>query len=151
MSSERTFIIVKPDGVQRGLVGEILGRFEKRGYKIVALKATKVTKEFAGKHYADLSSKPFYDGLCTYLASSTLVCAVIEGKDIVKQARSMIGATNPLASAPGTIRGDFSIDVGRNVIHGSDSVDNANKEIALWFKPEEVAAWDSCAKNWIYE
>ncbi|KIV93119.1 Nucleoside diphosphate kinase [Exophiala mesophila] len=151
MSTEQTFIAVKPDGVQRGLVGDIISRFEKRGYKLVALKLVTPSKEHLEKHYADLSEKPFFKGLVTYMLSGPIVAMVWEGRDAVKTGRTILGATNPLASAPGTIRGDYAIDVGRNVCHGSDSVENGKKEIALWFKPEEVASYKSAQFDWIYE
>ncbi|KAL8357127.1 hypothetical protein RB601_008877 [Gaeumannomyces tritici] len=129
MADEQTFIAIKPDGVQRGLVGPIISRFEQRGYKLVAIKLTKPGAEHLKEHYADLKDKPFFAGLV----------------------ESLLGATNPLVSAPGTIRGDFAIDVGRNVCHGSDSVENAKKEIALWFKAGEVVDWASENAKWIYE
>ncbi|CEH16658.1 nucleoside diphosphate kinase [Ceraceosorus bombacis] len=133
MATEQTYIMVKPDGVQRGLVGEIIGRFEKRGYKLVAAKLVHASVEHLEKHYADLKGKPFFPGLVKYMASGPVMALVFQGKDVVKQGRVLLGATNPLASAPGTIRGDFGIDVGRNICHGSDGVESAKKEIALWF------------------
>merc|ERR1712151_1373078 len=145
--TERTFIAIKPDGVQRGLVADILGRFEKRGYKLVAMKLCMPGKA----HHSDLSSKPFFAGLVEYMNSGPICAMVWEGKDAVKQGRSMLGATNPLASAPGSIRGDFCIDVGRNICHGSDAVDSAEKEIALWFEPEELMSYKHAAESWIYE
>ncbi|XP_031112579.1 nucleoside diphosphate kinase 1 [Ipomoea triloba] len=147
---EQTFIMIKPDGVQRGLVGEIIGRFEKKGFSLKGLKLITVDRAFAEKHYADLSSKPFFNGLVEYIVSGPVVAMVWEGKGVVVTGRKIIGATNPLESAPGTIRGDFAIDIGRNVIHGSDSVESAGKEIALWF-PEGVTAWRSELHPWIYE
>ncbi|XP_050416240.1 nucleoside diphosphate kinase B [Patella vulgata] len=151
MSDERTFIAVKPDGVQRGLVGDIIARFEKRGYKLVALKMEQATEEHLKKHYADLSSKPFFAGLVKFMSSGPLVAMVWEGKDVVKQGRAMLGETNPLTSKPGSIRGDYSIDMGRNICHGSDSVDSANKEIKLWFKDEEVCNYKRVNDCWVYE
>jgi len=148
---ERTFIAVKPDGVQRGLVGEVISRFERKGYQLVAMKLEKVSKEHAEKHYIDLKDKPFYGGLCDYMSSGPLVAMVWQGKNIVKGGRTLIGATNPQESAPGTIRGDFCIDVGRNMIHGSDTVENANKEIALWFGEKELVDWTPCEKAFVYE
>ncbi|SCZ96651.1 BZ3500_MvSof-1268-A1-R1_Chr4-4g07517 [Microbotryum saponariae] len=130
---EQTYIMIKPDGVNRGLVGEIIARFEKRGYKLVALKMVTASVEHLEKHYEDLKSKAFFPGLVKYMASGPVVAMVWEGKDAVKTGRVLLGATNPLASAPGTIRGDFAIDVGRNVCHGSDAVESAKAEIALWF------------------
>lgn len=147
---EQTFIMIKPDGVQRRLVGEVIKRFENRGYKLVALKMMSVSQKHAEDHYADLSSKPFFPGLIKYIISGPVVAMVWEGKDVVKQGRNMVGATNPLESAAGTIRGDFCIDVGRNIIHGSDAVESAKKEIALWF-PEGVGAYASHSDPWIYE
>ncbi|EEH05396.1 nucleoside diphosphate kinase [Histoplasma capsulatum var. duboisii H88] len=150
-ASEQTFIAIKPDGVQRGLVGPIISRFESRGYKLAAIKLVTPSKEHLEKHYEDLSSKPFFKGLVTYMLSGPICAMVWEGRDAVKTGRAILGATNPLASAPGTIRGDFAIDVGRNVCHGSDSVENAKKEIALWFKPEELVQYQQSQANWIYE
>ncbi|XXG43745.1 hypothetical protein AAC387_Pa01g3714 [Persea americana] len=147
---EQTFIMIKPDGVQRGLVGEIIGRFEKKGFSLKGLKLVNVEQPFAEKHYQDLSSKPFFPKLVDYIISGPVVAMVWEGKNIVTTGRKIIGATNPSDSAPGTIRGDFSIDIGRNVIHGSDSVESARKEIALWF-PEGTANWQSSLHPWIYE
>ncbi|KEI41040.1 uncharacterized protein L969DRAFT_72734 [Mixia osmundae IAM 14324] len=138
MASEQTYIMIKPDGVQRGLVGEIISRFEKRGFKLVALKLVQATKEHLEKHYEDLKEKKFFPGLVNYMASGPVICMVWEGKDVVKTGRVMLGATNPLASNPGTIRGDYAIDVGRNVCHGSDAVESAKHEIGLWF-PEGKA------------
>ena len=147
---EQTYIMIKPDGVQRGLVGEIIKRFERRGYTLKAMKMQEVTKAHAEKHYEDLSSKPFFGGLVDYMCSAPVVAMVWEGKDVVKTGRKIIGATNPLASEPGTIRGDFCIDVGRNIIHGSDAVDAAQREIALWF-PEGVCGYVPHMTPWVYE
>merc|ERR1711907_818815 len=149
--TERTFIAIKPDGVQRGLVSDIIGRFEKRGYKLVALKLCMPGKAHLEEHYSDLSSKPFFAGLVEYMNSGPICCMVWEGKDAVKQGRAMLGETNPLASKPGTIRGDFCVDLGRNICHGSDAVESANHEIALWFNESELNSWESHSKNWIYE
>lgn len=151
MADERTYIMVKPDGVQRGLVGEIIARFEKRGFFLRALKQTLPSEELLKKHYSDLSEKPFFPKLVKYMLSGPVVCMVWEGKGVVATGRKMLGETNPLNSAPGTIRGDFCIDVGRNICHGSDSVESAKKEIALWFKPEEVNEWKAHSHDWIYE
>ncbi|KAL9672935.1 hypothetical protein QQ045_029188 [Rhodiola kirilowii] len=147
---EQTFIMIKPDGAQRGLVGEIISRFEKKGFTLRGLKLINVDSAFAEKHYADLSAKPFFNGLVEYIISGPVVAMVWEGKNVVKTGRTIIGATNPADSAPGTIRGDFAVDIGRNVIHGSDSVESANKEIALWF-PEGVVEWQCSLRPWIYE
>lgn len=131
-------------------VGKIIQRFEEKGFFLKALKLEVVERSLAEEHYADLASKPFFTGLVDFICSGPVVCMVWEGKEVVKTGRVLIGATNPLASAPGTIRGDFCIDVGRNVIHGSDSVESALKEISLWF-PEGVAEYDHTGRNWIYE
>ncbi|KAN0025634.1 hypothetical protein ACTFIV_007066 [Dictyostelium citrinum] len=135
---ERTFLAVKPDGVARGLVGEIIARYEKKGFVLVGLKQLVPTKDLAEAHYAEHKERPFFGGLVSFITSGPVVAMVFEGKGVVASARLMIGVTNPLASAPGSIRGDFGVDVGRNIIHGSDSVESANREIALWFKPEEL-------------
>merc|ERR1739848_203072 len=148
---ERTFIAIKPDGVQRGLVGNIITRFENRGYKLVAMKLTQPGQAHLEEHYSDLSSKPFFAGLVSYMNSGPICAMVWEGLDVVKQGRRMLGETNPLASAPGTIRGDFCTDLGRNICHGSDAVESANAEIALWFNENELQSWESHSKNWIYE
>nr|XP_020136565.1 nucleoside diphosphate kinase B isoform X2 [Microcebus murinus] len=152
---ERTFIAVKPDGVQRGLVGEIIKRFEQKGFRLVALKLLRVTRppseEHLKQHYIDLKDPHFFPGLVKYMNSGPIVAMVWEGLNVVKTGRVMLGETNPADSKPGTIRGDFCIQVGRNIIHGSDSVKSAEKEISLWFKPEELVDYKSCAHDWIYE
>jgi nucleoside-diphosphate kinase len=148
---ERTFIMVKPDGVQRGLVGDIISRFEKKGYFLVALKQMLPSEDLLKEHYADLSQKGFFAGLIQYMKSGPVVAMVWEGKGVVLTGRKMLGETNPLNSNPGTIRGDFCIDIGRNICHGSDSVESAKREIGLWFKPEEVCEWKSHSHEWIYE
>ena len=131
---------LQPDGVQRGLVGEIIARFEKKGFKLQALKLYSPERTLLEQHYADLSSKGFFAGLIEYMASGPVCCMVWEGLGAVKTGRVMLGATKPSDSAPGTIRGDFAMDVGRNICHGSDSVENAEREISLWF-PEGVNSW----------
>merc|ERR1719270_694425 len=150
-SAERTYIMIKPDGVQRGIVGNIINRFETKGYKLIAMKTTKATKEILENHYSDLTEKPFFPKLRDYMLSGPVVCMVWEGKEAVSTGRKMLGATNPLESAPGTIRGDFCIEVGRNICHGSDSVENAEREIGLWFEGSEILEWTSHSKDWIYE
>ncbi|KAG9640142.1 nucleoside diphosphate kinase, partial [Aureobasidium melanogenum] len=150
-SSEQTFIAIKPDGVQRGLIGPIISRFENKGFKLSAIKLTTPGQEHLEKHYSDLSDKPFFRSLISYMSSGPICAMVWEGRDAVKTGRTLLGATNPLASAPGTIRGDFAIDVGRNVCHGSDTVENAQKEIALWFKKDELNSWKLAQNDWIYE
>ena len=148
---ERTFIMLKPDAVQRGLMGEIIERFEVRGFKLVALKFMQAGQELLETHYSDLSKKPFFPELIRYMKSGPVVPMVFEGLNAVKQGRSMLGATNPRDSAPGTIRGDLCVDVGRNIIHGSDSVESAVKEISLWFSSEELSQWRPCQVEWVYE
>lgn len=149
--TERTFIAVKPDGVQRGLVSDIIARFEKRGYKLTGIKMIHATQELLDQHYAEHVGKPFYPKMAAFMSSGPIVAMVWEGRNAVKQGRTMLGATNPCESAPGTIRGDFGIDLGRNVCHGSDSVESAEREIALWFKKEELVQWTSEQSTWIYE
>ncbi|CAN8065357.1 unnamed protein product [Agarophyton chilense] len=149
--AEQSFIMIKPDGVQRGLVSEIIGRFERRGYKLVAMKLIKPTLKLAEEHYADLSERSFFPALTGFLSSSPVVAMVWSGEDIVVQGRAMIGATNPLKSSPGTIRGDLAIVTGKNIIHGSDSVENAKKEISLWFSEDELCEYEKCTETWIYE
>ncbi|BGP54141.1 hypothetical protein JCM8202_003143 [Rhodotorula sphaerocarpa] len=148
---EQTYIMIKPDGVQRGLVGEIVSRFERRGYKLVAMKLVAPGVKHLEEHYADLKEKSFFPGLIKYMSSGPVCAMVWEGKDAVKTGRVMLGATNPLASSPGTIRGDYAIDVGRNICHGSDSVESAKKEIALWFGSEGVQQYNRSIDSWINE
>lgn len=148
---ERTFLAIKPDGVQRGLVGEIIGRLEARGFTLVGLKFLSVSRQLAEQHYGVHREKPFFSGLVEFITSGPVVAMVWEGDGVVAAARKMIGATNPLTSEPGTIRGDFGINIGRNIIHGSDAVDTAQSEIALWFKDEELVSWQPSLSSWIYE
>ncbi|KAL4853430.1 ABC transporter G family member 7 [Chlorella vulgaris] len=147
-NSERSFIMVKPDGVHRGLVGDVIKRFEQRGYKLVGIKVLVPSRELASKHYAEHDGKPFFPKLVDFLSSGAVVACVFEGKDVVKTGRTMIGATNPLASAPGTLRADFAVDMGRNIIHGSDSVESAMREIALWFNADELATYATATQAW---
>ena len=151
MAKERTYIMIKPDGVQRGLIGPIITRFEQRGFKLVAMKLVSPGKAHLEKHYADLSSKGFFAGLIEYMNSGPVCAMVWEGDNAVLTGRKMLGATKPFDSAPGTIRGDYCIDVGRNIIHGSDSVESANHEIALWFHEGELTHWESHSHGQIYE
>jgi nucleoside-diphosphate kinase len=151
-NKERTFIMIKPDGVHRGIVGEIIKRFEQKGFKLVAMKFMWASEEHLKTHYADLSTKCFFPALIKYMSSGPVVPMVWEGKNVVKTGRVMLGETDPFKSAPGTIRGDFCIEMGRNICHGSDAVESAEKEIALWFGGDkEVVEWTSCAKDWVYE
>eukprot|EP00835_Amoeboradix_gromovi_P002568 NODE_148_length_17471_cov_0.413136.p11 type:complete len:149 gc:universal NODE_148_length_17471_cov_0.413136:733-287(-) len=147
---EQTYIMVKPDGVVRNLTGEIIKRFEQRGYKLVGLKLVKPSKEHLEKHYSDLKEKPFFPKMINYMLSGPVVAMVYEGNNAVKMGRMMLGATNPADSLPGSIRGDFSIDIGRNICHGSDTVENAKKEIQLWF-PEGVVSYEQPMQSKIYE
>lgn len=144
MAIERTFIAVKPDGVKRGLIGEVLKRFEMRGYKIIGLKMLQVTPEQAAAHYAEHVGKPFYDGLVKFITAAPVVAIALEGEDVVAQARRIMGATDPNKAEIGTIRADFGQAMNRNIVHGSDSVESANRELAIYFKSEELM---SGAKN----
>ena len=152
LAIERTFIAIKPDGVARHLTGKIIDRFLTKGYHLVGLKLLVPTKSLAEEHYEDLKSKPFYNGLVEYISNgkAPVVAMVFEGIDAVKTGRKLIGATNPLQSEPGTIRGDFCVEIGRNIIHGSDSVDAASKEISLWFKPTELFNTKHSQQEWVY-
>ena len=138
MTIERTFIAVKPDGVKRGLVGEVLKRFESRGYKVIGLKMLQVTPEQAAAHYAEHVGKPFYDGLVKFITSAPIVAIALEGEDVVNQARRIMGATDPNKAEIGTIRADFGQAMNRNIIHGSDSVESAERELAIYFKQSEL-------------
>ncbi|XP_076900878.1 nucleoside diphosphate kinase 3-like [Bidens hawaiensis] len=147
---ERTFIAIKPDGVQRGLISEIIARFERKGFKLVAIKLVTPTKSFAQKHYHDLKERPFFDGLCDFLSSGPVLAMAWEGEGVIKYGRKLIGATDPQKSEPGTIRGDLAVVVGRNIIHGSDGPETAKDEINLWFKPEELTNYTSNQEKWVY-
>jgi nucleoside-diphosphate kinase len=148
---ERTLIIIKPDGVQRGLVGEIVTRFERRGFRFVALKFMLPSRELAEKHYAIHQGKPFYEGLVNYITSSPVLVMALEGTNAIAAARGTVGATRPHEAAPGSIRGDFGLEVGRNLVHASDSVENGLAEIALWFTPDELVTWGRNDDAWVFE
>lgn len=148
---QRTLVIVKPDGVQRGLVGPILSRLEARGLKIVGLKLVSVASELAARHYAEHLGKPFYEGLLGYITSAPVVVACVEGTSAVQMVRNAVGATNPLNSAPGTIRGDYALDIGRNLIHASDAPETAERELALWFSDAELVSYTRETDRWIFE
>lgn len=148
---ERTFLMIKPDGVQRNLVGEIIQRFETKGFTLVGLKLMSVSRELAEQHYAVHKDKGFFAGLIEFITSGPVVAMVWEGNGIISSARKIIGATNPLNAEPGTIRGDFGVTVGRNLIHGSDALETAQQEIKLWFKDEELVSWQPTINPWIYE
>lgn len=148
---ERTLILVKPDAMQRGLAGEIISRLERRGLKIVAMKVIKMDKAMAKRHYAVHEGKPFFEGLVNYITACPIIAAVFEGKRAVEAARNTMGATNPVDAAMGTIRGDLSVEIGRNLVHGSDSTENAQKEIALFFAPGEIVSYSRDVDRWITE
>jgi nucleoside-diphosphate kinase len=151
MTVERTFAMVKPDGVQRGLAGEIVRRYEARGLKIVGLKLMNVPRTMAEEHYAEHKGKPFYNGLVDYITSGPVVALCLEGKNAVNVVRAMNGATKPWDAAPGTIRGDLALDIGRNVVHGSDSVESAARELAIYFTKDELVSWTPASARWITE
>ncbi|MDX2085417.1 MAG: nucleoside-diphosphate kinase [Candidatus Melainabacteria bacterium] len=149
---ERTFIAIKPDAVQRGLIGEIIGRFERKGFKLVGLKLMHVTREMAETHYGEHRDKPFFKGLVEFITSGPVVAMAWEGDNVVATSRKLMGATNPANAEPGTLRGDLSVDVGRNVVHGSDSVESANRELAIFFSEDELlSSWKRANDSWIYE
>lgn len=148
---ERTFVMVKPDGVQRSLVGAIISRFEKKGFKLVGLKLMQLDEKTAREHYAEHVDKPFFPGLLSYITSGPVVAMVWEGKGVVGEIRKMMGKTNPMDAAPGTIRGDFGIEIGRNVIHGADSPESARKEMKIYFKDEEILTYTKGSEDWLYE
>lgn len=148
---EKTLILVKPDGVQRGLIGEIVHRFERRGLKMVGMKFMQMSQELAETHYAIHKERPFYEGLVSYITSGPIVAMVWEGNDAVAAARATIGATKPAEATPGSIRGDFGMEVGRNLVHGSDSPENGIKETNLFFASEELVSWSRDIEGWIVE
>ncbi|MEA5513752.1 nucleoside-diphosphate kinase [Nodularia sp. UHCC 0506] len=148
---ERTFLAIKPDGVQRGLVAEIIRRYETKGFTLVGLKFMKVSRELAEQHYDVHKERPFFPSLVDFITSGPVVAMVWEGDGVVASARKIIGATNPLTAEPGTIRGDFGISIGRNLIHGSDALETAQREIALWFKEEELVSWQPHLTPWLLE
>lgn len=147
---EKTLLIIKPDGVERGLVGEILGRIERKGLKLAALKLEKIDNEKAGKHYAEHKGKPFYLDLIEFITSSPVVLAVIEGEKAIATARKMAGATRALEAEAGTIRGDFAMDTTKNIVHTSDSVESAEREIKNFFREEEIMSYKLYLEPWIY-
>jgi nucleoside-diphosphate kinase len=151
MTVERTLVLVKPDGVQRGLVGEVVARFERRGLKLVGMKLMRVDEGLAGRHYAEHREKPFFPGLVGFIISSPVVAMVWEGPGVVSMVRAMMGPTNPASAPPGTIRGDLAVDLGMNVIHGSDSPERGREEIALFFDPSEIVDWEPSGARWVVE
>lgn len=146
---ERTFLMVKPDGVQRNLVGEIVGRFESKGFQLVGAKLMNISQELAEQHYGEHKERPFFGELVEFITSGPVFAMVWEGENVISTSRLMTGATNPTESAPGTIRGDFAVTVGKNIIHGSDSTESASREINLFFKEEELVTYDKTVNNWI--
>jgi nucleoside-diphosphate kinase len=148
---ERTLVLVKPDGVQRGLIGEVTTRLERRGLRLVAAKFMNVSRQLAETHYAIHKGKPFYDGLISYITSAPVMAMVWEGPNAVAAVRQTMGATRPTEAAPGTLRHDFALEVGRNLTHASDEPANAEKEVALWFKQEELVDWKRDVDRWIFE
>jgi len=149
--AERTFVLLKPDAVQRGLVGEVVHRFEKRGLKIVALRMLRVTRSLAETYYAEHKGKGFFEPLMAYIAAGPVVAMVLEGDGAVAAVRRMMGKTNSAEAEPGTIRGDFALTIGRNLIHGSDSLESAKREIALFFRPDEIQTYTRVDEAWLRE
>ncbi|HEY6782735.1 MAG TPA: nucleoside-diphosphate kinase [Candidatus Dormibacteraeota bacterium] len=149
VSVERTLVLVKPDGVQRRLVGEVIRRFEQRGLHLVALKLLRIDRDLAERHYAEHRGKPFFAGVIEFITSAPVVAMVWEGDDAVAQVRSMMGATNPSAASPGSIRGDLAVSIGNNVVHGSDSPERAAEEVALYFQPAELLEWTGADASWV--
>jgi nucleoside-diphosphate kinase len=148
---ERTLIIIKPDAVQRGLIGQIIHRFERRGLCLIALKLMKISRELAERHYAVHKGKPFYESLVNYITSGPVAVMILEGKSAIHVARRTMGATNPAEADPGTIRADFGIEIGRNLVHGSDGQETAKFEMSLFFEPSEIIDWDRDLEPWISE
>ena len=148
---ERTLVLVKPDGVQRGLIGEVVSRLEHRGLRLVAARFMKVGQNLAETHYAIHKGKPFYEGLIRYITSAPVMAMVWEGPNAIAAVRQTMGATRPTEAAPGSIRHDFALEVGRNLTHASDTAENGEKEVALWFQPDELVAWERDVDRWIFE
>jgi nucleoside-diphosphate kinase len=144
-------VLVKPDGVQRGLIGEVISRLERRGLRLIAAKFMDVSQELAGTHYAIHKGKTFYEGLISYITSAPVMAMVWEGPSAIAAVRQTMGATRPIDAAPGSIRHDFALEVGRNLTHASDSVENGVKEVELWFSPDELTSWERSTDKWIIE
>ena len=147
--TERTLVLVKPDGVQRQLAGKIIARFEERGLKIVGLRLVQVDRDLADRHYAVHKGKPFFEGLVAFITSSPLVAIALEGPNAIGMVRTMVGATKPTEAAPGTIRGDLAVEMGQNLIHASDGAETAAAELALWFRPEELLTYQREIDRWV--
>ena len=148
---ERTLVLLKPDSIQRGLAGEVISRLERRGLKFVAMKLMKVSEDLAHRHYGEHVGKPFFDGLVKFITSSPIVAMVVEGENAVEVVRNVIGATNPTQAGPGTIRGDLALTIGMNLIHGSDSLESARREIDIFFQPQEIVEYSRNVDAWIIE
>ena len=148
---ERTFVMVKPDGVQRGLIGEVISRIERKGLKIVAMKMMHVSQETAKEHYAEHIEKPFFSSLVDYITSGPVVAMVVEGRNAVSVVRKLVGKTDPVEADPGTIRGDLALDIGRNVVHASDSQQSAEREIGIFFSDDEITDYRKFDEDWVYE
>lgn len=148
---ERTLVLVKPDGVQRGLIGEITTRLERRGLKLNGMKFMQMSRELASVHYEVHKERPFYSDLVNYITSGPIVAMVWEGKDAIQTVRTTMGATNPATAVPGTIRGDLAVEIGRNLVHGSDSPENAVREVSLFFSEDELVHWQRETDRWIRE
>ena len=148
---ERTLILLKPDAVQRGLVGGLISRLEAKGLKLVGMKLIAVDRELANRHYGEHVGKPFFDGLVAFITSSPVVAIVAEGENAVEVVRRLMGATSPLDAAPGTVRGDLAMSIGMNLVHGSDSLESASREIDLFFSAEEILSYDRGGDRWLYE
>ena len=149
MSTERTLVLVKPDGVQRGLTGEIVGRLERTGLQIIGMKLMMISEDLASRHYAEHAEKPFYPGLVSFITSSPVVALVLEGPSAISTIRKVMGVTDPADAAPGSIRGDLGIDMGRNLIHGSANAEDAAREVALFFDDSELISYDRATQPWI--
>jgi nucleoside-diphosphate kinase len=148
---QRTLVLIKPDGVQRGLAGEIITRLERRGLKLVGMKLMRVSQELANRHYGEHVGKPFFDGLVSFITSSPIIAMVVEGEDVVEMVRNTMGVTNPKDAAPGTIRGDLAVSIGTNLVHGSDSAESAVREIDLFFSSGEIVEYERDIDRWIIE
>ena len=151
MSAERTLVLVKPDGVQRGLAGEIVSRLERTGRQIIGMKLMLISEDLAGRHYAEHSEKPFYSGLVSFITSSPVVALALKGPSAISTTRKIMGVTNPVDAAPGTIRGDLGVDMGRNLIHGSANAEDAAREVALFFDDSELVEYDRAIQPWVVE
>ena len=148
---ETTLVLLKPDAVQRGLTGEVIARFERKGLKIVGMKLMHMNRAFAGRHYGEHEGKPFFDGLVDFITSGPIVAMALEGLNAVEVVRRVMGETNPATAQPGTIRGDLALEIGRNIVHGSDSLETAKRELALFFSDDELLAYDRSTDIWIRE